>query len=140
MLQSIVFPKMWREIEGNTGLFYPSSVSSLISFMRRCNLMLEMRHRNTTCAGSGCEAVVSETIWGRQWQPFIRDERKKRFFRLQRHTCYDCLKHFCYGCEDENGRDSLLLCEFCEKEYCIKCSHMACAQIVSLTFAKNAGR
>ena len=50
------------------------------------------------------------------------------FYGLQYFTCYSCMKHFCYDCEDEDGEEYwgrvLRRCRICDKSYCRECSSM----------------
>ena len=104
-LRSIVFPKSWRENSQNAVLNY---------FMRRCNQMFE--RRNITC--TKCDELVEDSTT-LLWFPI-----EGRNYGLQSYSCYNCVKHFCYNCmdDDENGGLLLKFCKICEQEYCYECS------------------
>lgn len=104
VMRSIVFPKSWRKVVNPV----------LNEFMERCNQVFE--RRNITCPG--CDRLVEETYHD-PWFPLERV-----YYGVQGYTCRNCLKHFCYDCEDNNGKGLLRYCNHCEKDYCGECAQM----------------
>lgn len=107
MLREIVFLKSWRSYV-------------MTDFMGRCNQMFE--RCDITCPK--CSRPVEQT-YPYSWFPL-----EGEFYGLQSYTCYNCMKHFCHECtNEENGEDVLLYCKICEKEYCTECASMeTCAE------------
>ena len=106
VLRWITFPLSWRAIEGEN--------TALTEFLRRCNQVFE--RRNVAC--ESCSGSVGDALPDSEW--FIHVEGLRE---LQNSTCYNCLKHYCYNCmDDENGGLLLKFCSICENEYCYECS------------------
>ena len=115
-MQSIVFPKSWRDIGvGNT---------VLNDFMERCNQMFS--GRNITC--QECDNPVED--------PWFRTHRGT-LYGIHDYTCYSCLKHFCYECEDNNGTYLLQFCELCQKDYCGECEPILTCAMCAKTCCKK---
>ena len=36
-------------------------------------------------------------------------------------TCFQCTKHYCYDCDDEDGITNLVYCFKCQRDYCKNC-------------------
>ena len=101
VLHSITFPESWRREENVV----------LNEFMRRCNEMFV--RRNITCPT--CDESVEEIDV--EWF-LLHDPSQGDYYGLQEYTCYNCLGHFCHGCEDE---EDLNYCCNCKKHYCNEC-------------------
>ncbi len=43
---------------------------------------------------------------------------------MQENTCSICLKHYCFACEYENGKELIALCSRCERVHCQDCMKM----------------
>jgi len=72
-----------------------------------------MENRRLCC--STCDAIIDNVYEDGKWYGDDEDE----WYGLQRFTCCNCMKHFCYehGGEDEHLR----FCSNCEREYCTQC-------------------
>jgi len=108
-LKQIQLPKKFREEGGERSL-------ALYEFLEMYARLLE--RRLATC--SKCARVLNRNRGSeRGW---LHKNCNSPWYGLQNYTCYQCTKHFCYSCadEDDNG-DILRWCLNCEKEYCATC-------------------
>ncbi len=80
------------------------------AFITRYNQML--RSRAVSCL------QCNENI------PRQRKEWMYLTYGRQDYTCYECLKHYCGECEDDDGYDVLLCCDKCRRMYCQQCERM----------------
>ena len=133
-LRSIIFPKRWCSSRGGN--------IALNEFMWRCNQVFEARH--ITCPG--CDRLVEDTSqlsWQLSWFP-----PSGVYYGSQNFTCYNCLRHFCYSCDDENGKDLLRHCNHCKMDYCrqcepiekcVDCEHYYCRECKSMSKCAECG-
>ena len=99
----------------------------LNEFMERCNQVFG--RRNITCPG--CDSLVEVT------EDQALFPLSGKFYGIQAFTCYTCLKHFCYNCEDNNGKSILKNCDFCDRDYCRECAQMEECGECSRDFCKK---
>ena len=100
-LKHITFPTPWCD-------YYKTAVAD--QFRQRYNLLCNSRGLSCShCKASLRDNNLSWTTSG------------NRMF--QNNVCYDCLKHFCNDCTDEDGdgNRTLNFCNSCEKDYCVDC-------------------
>ena len=104
-LKLLIFPKKWRE----------QRKSEFHSFLVRYNALL--RSREVTCLK--CHHNLSE---GNLMLIMEADE----LYGSQKFTCFDCLKHYCHGCYEEDDGEEIdymsALCRTCNRRYCLNCS------------------
>mmetsp|Transcript_12086 Transcript_12086/g.20464 ORF Transcript_12086/g.20464 Transcript_12086/m.20464 type:complete len:401 (+) Transcript_12086:1497-2699(+) len=106
-LKHIQFPFLWRCV--------PSTESDFHAFCRRYNQMWRNREE-IRCLGCNTRLPTG----GNQWI-----ETGTYRYGTQRHTCYDCFKHYCYSCENVGELIRMLACcEICKRDYCTDCSKM----------------
>eukprot|EP00984_Skeletonema_dohrnii_P034038 scaffold32814_cov144-Skeletonema_dohrnii-CCMP3373.AAC.2 len=106
------FPQVWfvwrgGRREGPSAEFH--------AFIGRYNQMWENREE------IGClECNQSLPNNGNEW---IDGDVFDAGYGTQLHTCYDCLKHYCYECP-VNGERKLDRCRTCDRDYCVDCIEM----------------
>ena len=68
-----------------------------------------------------CNELLPKTI-DDDW---IETDISRRYYGTHYHTCYGCLKHYCYICEID-GEDEYMLhnCNACKRDYCADCLEM----------------
>ena len=106
-------PQLWREQGRPT-----SAGASLYAFVDRYNQTMRDNGEEISC--SECNAQLPcrfSDVWISEHHGWYM------------HTCYGCLKHYCYICNNNGVRGQMLHhCDACEREYCKGCSEMtSCA-------------
>jgi len=96
-LRHVQFPSVWSE--GGKSIQFEQ-------FRMRYNEMLD--NRGVGCAKCNTNLPPGDLSW--------MGERN-----LQNYTCYECLKHFCSRCINDDGEDMFGYCNTCEKMYCQDC-------------------
>ena len=104
-LKHLHFPSAWRED--------PSAVS-FNSFILRYNQMFTNR------GSVHCLECNRSLPIGGEWIETGEDNH----YGTHMYTCYDCLKHYCHGCNYGQGIDMLHYCNICNRDYCEGCSEM----------------
>ena len=103
-LVHIQLPKKWREEKSGI----------LSSFLERFDGALNSRRFH--CSLPSCE----QTCQGRADSPLVPWEDRDDWYGMTSITCFQCQKHFCKVCGDDNMM--LDFCKCCEKFYCQDCS------------------
>ena len=112
-LMHLQFPIVWRQ--------RASTASEFHAFMLRYNQMWGNREE-TSCLECNTRFPTGQSQW-------IETRTSDNLYGTQRHTCYDCFKHYCYGCEIGIERERMLSnCKTCERDYCTNCSKMSFCQ------------
>eukprot|EP00985_Skeletonema_marinoi_P002841 scaffold1170_cov125-Skeletonema_marinoi.AAC.15 len=122
VLKHLQFPKSWRRPY--------DPLPALGSFLKRYNQML--MNRNSMCLRCNRNLPSRGYTWTRSSSNRYED------FGIQNHTCSQCMKHYCYRCNDEDaveqynertspwgeGNTNFMLerCKKCERDYCTDCS------------------
>ncbi len=104
-LKLLIFPKEWRKEINNESEFH--------AFLARYNELL--RSRLVTCLS--CDYNLSED------GPMVRMVDIQ--YGTQKYTCYDCLKHYCHDCSEEDEGEIFCMsdvCNICNRRYCLHCS------------------
>lgn len=102
-LKLLVFPKKWRE-ERNTE-------SDFHAFLTRYDAYLSTQA--PICLK--CNDNLSQDM-------LTMTANQGRWYGKQNATCYGCMKHYCYECEDEQGVSYMgSECHTCERGYCLHC-------------------
>ena len=116
-LKLLIFPKKWRERNIN---------SEFHAFLVRYNEMLQSRVVPCLKCGSNLSDINSMS------QVNLNVGRGYEY-GAQLVTCYDCMKHYCFNCVEEEDGDYIYcmstLCGFCNRRYCLHCSrerHCTC--------------
>ena len=108
-LMHLHFPKVWRR--------EPSTDSEFHAFILRYN---EMRAGREEINCLKCHSLLPST--GDEW--IETDTDADNYYGAYWNTCYGCLKHYCYRCDDEEGKKKLHVCDTCQRDYCEDCSKM----------------
>jgi len=107
-LKHLQFPYKWRQWRRR------QADPEFHAFIRRYNEMLNNRD---TVSCLNCDVDLPED--GYNWIN-IRDGSK--LYGKNKHTCCQCLKHYCYNCpEEEDEKDCLRYCNSCQRDYCRDC-------------------
>jgi len=96
-LRHVQFPSVWSE--GGKSIQFEQ-------FRIRYNEMLD--NRGVGCAKCNTNLPPGDLSW-------IGERIVQNF------TCYECLKHFCITCTNDDGEDVLGHCHNCKKGYCTDC-------------------
>ena len=58
---------------------------------------------------------------------WIKTDTEHSYYGIHWNTCYGCLKHYCYDCEEFEELSTKILrdCITCKRDYCKDCSEMA---------------
>lgn len=133
-LKHLQFPMAWRTTKWyHEGREHSNPNLAFVYFLMRYNQMLMNRgivscfHCSRNLSSSGYELVGSS----------IGNERGRFTFGNQNHTCSQCMKTYCYRCNDEDagaeirsiriygyGDFMLERCKKCEREQCVECTEM----------------
>ena len=109
------FPSLWRKI--------PYTDTEFHAFMLRYNQMRRIRG-SVHCLE--CNEILprNEEQW--EWIKTSTDYHDDYYYGTHCHTCYSCLKNYCYGCDvdDDPEEDILKGCGVCQRDYCEDCSVM----------------
>ena len=117
VLKYLQFPSVWRK--------EPSADSEFHAFLLRYD---EMRRNRETVTCLECNAILP--VNGAQWIKTDIEERRNHYYGIHLHTCYDCLKNYCYDCEIEDDEEEFELglvmkeCGTCQRDYCKGCAEM----------------
>jgi hypothetical protein len=105
-LKYLQFPLVWRD--------EPSAESEFHAFILGYN---QIRGNWEEISCLECNQILP---FGNQW---IAGDGSDLDYGTQLHTCYDCLKHYCYNCEID-GDYKLDRCRTCDRVYCVDCTKM----------------
>ena len=103
-LKHLQFPDKWQRAEEQ----------QYVTFITRYDQML--RSRSDVCCLQ-CNESLAEGRW------------IHTYYRSQKYTCYECLKHYCHACQDDDAYDVLPCCQECGRMYCQQCERMNCCEI-----------
>ena len=146
-LQHLQFPQAWRGHCRTTMPFRSEATRrsqkvysegrdtfkpdpAFVSFLSQYNELL-MNRGTISCVN--CSRGLPRSGYELVGSIFSDDDRRKSYmFGNQNHTCSQCMKHYCYRCDDREeiyqDRDyspwsfSLESCGICEREQCVDCS------------------
>ena len=109
-LKYLQFPFVWRK--------EPSADSDFHAFIGRYN---HMRGGREEIACLECNRVLPCDIG--EW---IKTYTESHHYGTHYHTCYGCLKHYCYDCNIDDDPEEYILneCAICRRDYCKDCSKM----------------
>ena len=109
LLKLLIVPKEWRKERDIHSEFH--------AFLVRYNQL--WRSRVVTCLKCNHNLIEDYSI-------LQMDDDE--FYGTQNVTCYDCMKHYCHDCveqEDGEGEENYCmssLCGICKRRYCLHCS------------------
>mmetsp|Transcript_3607 Transcript_3607/g.7595 ORF Transcript_3607/g.7595 Transcript_3607/m.7595 type:complete len:412 (-) Transcript_3607:80-1315(-) len=129
-LEHLQFPNEWRKERNTESDFHAFltryndylSRQAVVCLKCRCNLPGDER------TGDGHMLRMDENQYG-----------------TQNFTCYDCMKHYCYECQEEEKDDAYCMssmCDNCNKRYCLNCcreghctscDHWYCLDCIDMT-------
>ena len=105
-LMHLQFPSGWRKGPLNTEFH---------AFIERYN---EIRRNRGTVHCLECNQSLPD--YGDEW---IESATLSDHYGTQLHTCYDCLKHYCYKCNIDGEKYIMMNeCYTCRRDYCEDCS------------------
>ena len=105
------FPSVWRN--------EPSTDSEFDTFIERYN---EMRRNRGAVYCWECNRRVPPGTFRDEW---IETDTESLLYGLHSHTCYNCLKNYCYTCFINGEEKSMMkYCFTCRREYCNDCMDM----------------
>ena len=112
-LMHLRFPSMWRSWWWNER----PTRSDFRTFIVRYN---QMRRNQGTVTCFECDEILPRD--GGEW---IQPDTSSDYYGIQFHTCSGCLKHYCYVCNiDEEKKTMLHVCGSCNRDYCKGCWKM----------------
>ena len=103
-LKLLIFPKKWRKERSTDSAFH--------AFLVRYNALL--RSRVVPCLN--CNGNLEE---GEMMRMEVIE------YGTQNFTCYDCMKHYCHDCSEEDDGEIFCMsdvCNVCNRRYCFLCS------------------
>ena len=104
-IKHLQFPYKWRKGRSTESAFH--------AFILRYHQMWENRD---TISCLYCDADLPEN--GYNWITTYDDSK---YYGAHCCTCYQCTKHYCYACSDNNGIDNIVFCDQCQRDYCKEC-------------------
>ena len=110
-LMHLHFPSVWRKEPSEE----PSTANDLYDFIGRYSQMFTNRG-SVHCLECNRSLPRDE---GGNWF-----ETSAHYYGTQLHTCHGCLKHYCYFCNDGEGKKMLHVCDTCQRDYCVGCVEM----------------
>eukprot|EP00984_Skeletonema_dohrnii_P019122 scaffold9073_cov180-Skeletonema_dohrnii-CCMP3373.AAC.9 len=114
-LRHVQYPYEWRAEEMrhllvDRGVLISVRTEKVREFeqiLRRYNEMLV--NRGVSCLKCNVNLPPENGSWGCS------------SYGSQNYTCYECLKHYCEVCTDDDDKDMLSYCLLCEKRLCTDC-------------------
>ena len=105
VLKHLQFPYKFRKDRSTDSVFH--------AFILRYNEMREIRD-TVTCLCCDLDLPENGTGWVHT--------RIMSYYGLHNATCYQCTKHYCYNCLEEDDEENCLrYCVGCERDYCRDC-------------------
>ena len=104
-LKLLIFPKEWRKVRNTDSEFH-------IFLYQYNELLCSQVVPCLNCNGN----LVEE---GEMMRMEVIE------YGTQNFTCYDCMKHYCHGCSEEDDGEIYYmsdLCNICNRRYCFLCS------------------
>ncbi len=112
-LRHLQFPHKWTNESG----------SAFHAFLVRYNEMRDNRDTVTclNCGGNLPPDGLNEWITTRShWI----DTRYCKLYAKHNYTCYQCTKHYCHDCPEDDDGDLLGSCTQCQRDYCRECAEV----------------
>ena len=120
-IKHLQFPYKWRRDRSTESEFH--------AFIEQYN---EMREERDTISCSNCNQNLP--LDGRHWIGMQGGLHHTSF--LHNYTCYQCTKHYCDGCTDDEGGLILQYCELCQRDYCKGCEKFGFCELCENDFCE----